>query len=395
MTAIPDALYQPLRRVCLSRSARLGGMAAALVLLLGIACGERREGPQAYAPPEGSSSQIDALFAQGSAERSPGVAALVIHDGVVRHQAGYGLANLETGEAITPATAFRLASVSKQFFAMATMILAESGALSYDDAVVHHLPELEVFGDELTVRHLLNHTGGLPDYYEELEELFAEGRMPTIRETVEVMATRGEPYFAPGERFQYSNPGYEMLALVIERAAGMPAREFLAEKIFDPLGMTNTVVRDESEPVIAHRALGYSRGDSGEIELDDDNRLNHIIGAGGIYSTLEDLFLWDQALYTDKLVSSETLAEAFSPRVTSAASSWRMRSPISISRPALSGAPPWWTAPVSRPARWTCGSKETGSRRSVRSLPEPATWCWTPPARSWRQALSTPTATPT
>lgn len=280
-----------------------------LVLLLVAGCAGS---PPTAQPPADYAARIDALFERYATPGSPGVAVMVIHRGDVVHQAGYGLADVEAGLPITPATPFRLASVSKQFFAMATMILAEQGALAYDDPVTRFLPELERFGDRLTVRHLLQHTGGLPNYYRELEERFAGGRMPTNEDTLQYLAEEGQPLFAPGEQHQYSNPGYEILALVLERASGMPARELLDARIFAPLAMSASVVRDASEPRIDGRALGYARID-GELELDDDHRLNHIIGSGAIYSTLEDLYRWDQALYGDELVSRATLDEAFSP----------------------------------------------------------------------------------
>ena len=298
----------------LSVSRCLASAFALLAVVLSGCGGPERPGWGQHTPRPVAdlSARIDALLAEAVTPESPGAAVMVVHDGRVLHQAGYGLADVERRVPITPATAFRLASVSKQFVAMAVMILAEDGKLSYDDPVVRHLPELERLGDALTVRHLLNHTGGVSEYYEELETRYAEGPLPTNVEALALMASEGELLFRPGERYRYSNPGYEMLASIVERVSGRPFAPFVAERIFAPLGMRTSVVRDASEPEIAHRALGYSRRD-GRLELDDDHRLNHILGAGGIYSTLEDLYLWDQALYDEELVSRETLEEAFSP----------------------------------------------------------------------------------
>ncbi len=254
---------------------------------------------------------IEALFEPATAGDSPGAAVMVIRDGEVLHASGYGYADLERRVPITPQTAFRLASVSKQFTAMAVMILAERGQLSYDDPVLEFLPELGRFGDEITVRHLLTHTGGLPDYYDALEEVSTDS-MPGTEEAMEFLAGWGEPLFPAGDRYEYSNPGYEMLALVVERVSGQRFGRFVADNIFAPLGMNESVIRDSSEPEIPNRALGYARADGG-FSLDDDHNLNHIIGSGGMYATLEDLARWDRALYTDTLVRRDTLEEAWSP----------------------------------------------------------------------------------
>ncbi len=281
------------------------GALALAALLAGCGTGERAKREAAVG------ARIDELFAEYAVAGSPGVAVMVIRDGGVLHQAGYGLADLERGTPITPRTPFRLASVSKQFTAMAIMLLAERGKLDYDDPVSAYLPELARFGERLTVRHLLNHTGGLPNYYQALEEQVTDP-MPDTRRAMEFLAGWGEPLFRAGERYEYSNPGYEMLAMIVERASGRTFGGFLAENVFGPLGMRDSAVRDNSEPEIPGRALGYSR-DGDSFRLLDDHRLNHILGAGGVYSSLEDLYRWDQALYGERLVRRSTLEEAWSP----------------------------------------------------------------------------------
>jgi CubicO group peptidase (beta-lactamase class C family) len=256
-------------------------------------------------------AQIDGLFESLTAGESPGAAVMVIRDGQVLHAAGYGFADLERRDPITPQTNFELASVSKQFTAMAVMILAERGQLDLDDSMVTYLPELSRFGREITIRHLLTHTSGLPDYYDALEQE-AAGGMPDTEQAMRFLAGWGEPLFPAGERYEYSNPGYEMLALVVERVSGQPFGEFLRDSIFTPLGMTSTVVRDSSEPVIAHRARGYRRVDGG-FELYDEHPLNHIVGSGSVYSSLNDLARWDRALDANVLVRRPTLEEAWTP----------------------------------------------------------------------------------
>ncbi len=256
-------------------------------------------------------AQVDALFEPWTVGDSPGAAVMVIEDGEILFEGGFGLADIESQTPITPQSAFRLASVSKQFTAMAVMILAERGQLAYDDKLVRYLPELERFGDDITLRHLLTHTGGLPDYYDALTEEAGDS-MPTTEDAMKFLAGWGEPLFEAGDRYEYSNPGYEMLALVVERVSGQVFGEYLRDNVFEPLGMKDTVVRDDSEPEIRNRAYGYSKNEDSFI-LNDDDALNHIIGSGGIYSTVEDLYLWDQALYTEQLVRRATLDEAWSP----------------------------------------------------------------------------------
>ncbi len=256
------------------------------------------------------SAKVAALFEDYSAGESPGAAVMVIEDGEILFESGFGLADIDSGTPITPQSAFRLASVSKQFTAMAIMILADREQLACDDALTQYLPELERFGNDITLRHLLTHTGGLPDYYDALTEEAGES-MPTTEQAMEFLAGWGEPLFPAGDRYEYSNPGYEMLALLVERVSGKTFGQFLQENIFGPLGMENSVAHESPDIEIRNRAFGYSRSDNSFV-LNDDDALNLIIGSGGIYSTVEDLYLWDQALYTEKLVRRSTLDEAWS-----------------------------------------------------------------------------------
>jgi len=258
-----------------------------------------------------AAARVDALFEKYTRGGSPGAAVLVRRGDRVVHRKGYGLADLKSGEAIGPRTAFDLASVSKQFAAMAAMILHERGRLGYDDPVTRYLPELGRLGDGIAVRHLMTHTSGLPDYYDELEKVVGNGR-PDTEDAMLFLAGWGKPQFAPGERYEYSNPGYEALALVVERASGQRFSSFLREAIFAPLGMNDTLVADRTAFPIALRARGYDRNGKG-FTPDDDHPLNRIIGSGGIFSTLDDMLAWDRALESAPPVKAATLAEAFTP----------------------------------------------------------------------------------
>ena len=250
--------------------------------------------------------QVDEIFASYESGLQPGIAIEVIRNGEVLHLGTYGFANIEEATPIANDTAFRLASVSKQFAAMAIMLLEEDGRLSYDDPVSRYLPELG-FYEGVTIRHLLQHTSGLPDYYDVMD---TSAGMPTNRDALLLLQQLARVDFAPGERYEYSNAAYDTIGPLVAAVSGMSFAEFVRQRIFLPLGMTHSVVHDETKPEIANRAIGYEPDGEG-FALNDYDPLNVIIGSGGIYSTLNDLYRWDQALYGETLVSKATLDLAF------------------------------------------------------------------------------------
>ncbi|MDH5344271.1 MAG: serine hydrolase [Gammaproteobacteria bacterium] len=251
-------------------------------------------------------NRVTALFQHFDEGVQPGAAVMVVRDGEIIYSKGFGHADLENHRRIDADSSFRLASVSKQFTAMAIMVLAEDGKLDYDDPVVDYIPSLSNYPG-VTIRHLLTHTAGLPDYYDAIDT--SAGR-PVTADMPAVLAAMNGPVFAPGEKYEYSNPAYEMLALVVEAASGMPFRDFMASRVFAPAGMDDSLIRDESQPEIANRVIGYAPDGDAYAE-DDDDPLNYIIGSGGMYATLEDFLAWDRALYDASIVSAETLAEGY------------------------------------------------------------------------------------
>jgi CubicO group peptidase (beta-lactamase class C family) len=251
---------------------------------------------------------VDTLFAPLTAGLQPGAAVMVIRDGRVVHQAGYGYADLANRVPITPASAFRLASVSKQFTAMAVTLLAESDALDYDDPVSRWLPELAPY-EGLTVRHLMTHTGGLPEYYDVID---TSSGLPTNADALALLGQMATGDFAPGERFAYSNPGYDMLVPLIEAASGMNFARFMRERLFEPIGMRQALIFDYTRPEVPGRVMGYEPDDDG-FSLNDDHPLNGIVGSGGMYATLGDFYHWDQALYGETLARRAAIDEAFAP----------------------------------------------------------------------------------
>ena len=257
-------------------------------------------------------AQIDAILEQdyGRAE-APGASVLVALDGKVLYRKGFGLANLEERTPVTTATNFRLASVTKQFTATAVLLLAERGKLSLDDPLTRFFPGFAKAAHEVKVRHLLGHTSGLLDY----EDLIPPGTTVPLRDkdVLDLVGKEDRLYFAPGSQFRYSNTGYALLALIVEKVSGQSFAQFLAKNIFDPLGMADTVAFEEGISRVERRAYGYSEKSGardGRYERTDQSLTSSVLGDGGIYSSVEDLWPWDQALYGTRLLPAETLAMA-------------------------------------------------------------------------------------
>ena len=245
----------------------------------------------------------------------PGASLLVLRDGETLVSRGYGMADLEQGIIADPATNYRLASVTKQFTASAILLLAEDGSLSLDDRVHKWLPSLPASDDAITLRHLLTHTSGLIDY----EDVMPDTITQQLRDAdvLHLLEGQNRTYFAPGTGYRYSNSGYALLALIVERASGKPFQDFLRERIFLPLDMRNTLAFVRSGPEVPHRAFGYSEVDDHDIGTHwtrtDQSLTSAVLGDGGIYSSIDDLAKWDAALYDDRLLSEASRRMAFTP----------------------------------------------------------------------------------
>ena len=240
----------------------------------------------------------------------PGASVLVIRDGKAVARRAYGLSNLEEGIAASPSTNYRLASVTKQFTAAAILLLMEDGKLRLDDRVRQWLPSLPDATDAVTIRHLLTHMSGIVDY----EDLIAEGTTKQVLDADVLRMLEGEnkTYFAPGSSYQYSNSGYSLLALIVEKASGQTFASFLRDRIFRPLGMNDTVAHEEGISTVRNRAYGYSRTGTGWTRT-DQSVTSAVLGDGGIYSSIDDLAKWDAALYDERLLRRASLAMAFTP----------------------------------------------------------------------------------
>jgi CubicO group peptidase (beta-lactamase class C family)/microsomal dipeptidase-like Zn-dependent dipeptidase len=252
--------------------------------------------------------QVDALMRPYTGA-VPGASVLVIRNGEAVVRASYGLADLEQHTPASPATNYRLASISKQFTAAAVLLLSEDGKLQLDDPVRKWLPSLPEAAQGLTLRHLLTHTGGLVDYEDFVPDDAAQVR---DADALGIVEKHYRTYFAPGTSYRYSNTGYALLALVVERAAGQRFAAFLRGRIFEPLGMRDTVAHENGVSTVAARAYGYGAS-RGSWARTDQSSTSAVLGDGGIYSSTDDLARWDAALYDDRLLSAKSRELAFTP----------------------------------------------------------------------------------
>ncbi len=262
----------------------------------------------------------DALLAKIGSANEPGAGVIVLRDGKVVYIGTRGLADLQSARPIDGRTDFRLASVTKQFTAMAVMLCVRDGKLRYDDRLTGLFPGFPEYGRDITVRHLLNHTSGLPDY----EDLMpaADPSRPVEeaqiddRGVLELLRAQKSGWFVPGALWRYSNSGYVLLGLIVEKASGLSFPTFLRERIFAPLKMDNTVAFVRGRNKVNDRAFGYTR-DGGHWRFTDQSPTSATLGDGGVYSSLYDLTLWDEALRRHLLLTEEEMKPALTPvRVT-------------------------------------------------------------------------------
>lgn len=246
----------------------------------------------------------------------PGASVVVICKGKQLVRRSYGFAAIETGIQVTPLTNFRLASLTKQFTAAAVLLLAEAknGRLQLNDFIREKwLPILPTVTENITIRHLLTHTSGLIDYEEVLVPDTDLNNQLHDADVLDIIARQNRTYFTPaGSQYRYSNSGYALLALIVERASRKNFSDFLYERIFSPLTMNDTVAFENGISTVLHRAFGYSRNESSWTQTDQD-QTSAVLGDGGIYSSIDDLVKWDAALYDNRLLSPESLRLAFMP----------------------------------------------------------------------------------
>src|ERR1700737_205596 len=336
----------------------------ALIVLLMCAVGGMSQ--------ESTTAKIDALFAPLVDAKSPGVAVLVRKDGRTVFEKGYGLRGAEgeegkeikdgraSGEKQVPRSArddtslvgatadaaarnkidertnFRLASCTKQFTAMAVMLLVHDGKLRYEDKLTKIFPEFPGYGGGISIRHLLTHTSGLPDYEPLMlrvesrasqdhvagEAIWSEERQIQDGEVLKLLGQESAGKFAPGTSWSYSNSGYVVLGLVVAKVSGKSFAEFLRQRIFVPLRMSGTVAYEKGKSEVANRAFGHMKttmqktrnlpGGSFWVSA-DQSATSATLGDGGVYSSLADLAKWDEALARGTLLSAEEMQAALTP----------------------------------------------------------------------------------
>jgi CubicO group peptidase (beta-lactamase class C family) len=267
-------------------------------------------------------ASLNSLLDDWKEKNGPGLAAILIRDGRIDYRRTFGFADLDARTPITPDTQFLTASITKQFTAMAIIILAERHKLQIDDPLSKFCPEFPVYARQITLRNLLTHTSGITEYDNLLgvtnyDTYFRSSKSPpaahewTALEILQLLSREQKLRFAPGEKFEYSSSGYVILAQIIERV-GQRYAEFLKENIFDPLEMRDTLVVDERKQNVPQLALGYAKRE-GRWQDVTYSPENSVYGEDGIYSTVNDLYKWDQALYGERLVSRAILEMAFTP----------------------------------------------------------------------------------
>lgn len=254
--------------------------------------------------------ELDAVAAAAFAGDGPGAAVLVVRDGKILLRKGYGLADLELGVAVRPEMVFRIGSITKQFTAVAVLMLAEEGKLDLASPITTYLPEYPEPEAVVTVEHLLTHTSGIPSYTDLAEWLPLQRKDMSLEELIDMFKDRPLE-FSPGERWAYNNSGYILLGAIIEQASGMSYQEFVRRRIFEPLGMTSSYYGDV-DPIIPGRVRGYARGKDGFINAPYLS-MTQPYSAGSLMSTVDDLAVWNEALFAGSVVKSETLRRALAP----------------------------------------------------------------------------------
>jgi CubicO group peptidase (beta-lactamase class C family) len=261
-------------------------------------------------------ARVDALFEPVNSNTTPGCAVSVMNAGDIIYKNGYGMANLEYGVEITPESVFHVASVSKQFTAMAVQLLVNDGKVSWDDNIRDYVPEVPDFGHTITLRHLAHHVSGIRDQWSLLMQAGWrwESDVVTQGDVIDITSRQKSLNFEPGTRYLYSNTGYTLLAVVVERVSGQTLREFTRDHIFEPLGMHQTHFQDDHRRIVENRAWAYEPHRDGKFGMKNSVPVFDVVGASSLFTTVEDMAAWDRNMYTGEvggLHGIEQLHESF------------------------------------------------------------------------------------
>jgi CubicO group peptidase (beta-lactamase class C family) len=302
-----------LSRLLLNDIRRLFGALFGLALLWG-SCGSSQP---AWASDDPHAQQIGAIFAPLVSRHKPGLAVLVRLNGKTVFKRGYGSRDLRSGAPINARSNFRLASCTKQFTAMAVLLLVHDGKLRLDETLADVFPEFPAYGRAITLRNLLNHTSGLAAYEDLMDKTYAGKscqEIPQISDAgvLELMEKQTGTKFPPGTAWEYSNSGYCVLAKVVEKASGRGFADFLRRRIFVPLKMHDTLAYEYGKNQVKARAYGHTQ-DAGTWLETDQSPTSATLGDGGVYSSLDDLRKWDDALRRQTLLSEAAMRPALTP----------------------------------------------------------------------------------
>ncbi len=257
--------------------------------------------------------QVDRLFKKWDRTNSPGVALAVVKDGSIVYQREYGMASLRFGLPLTSSTVFRCGSQSKQFTSFSILLLEAEGKLSLEDDIRMYLPEIPDFGRTITIEHLIYHTSGLQDYHQLMKYAgwYQYEDVVTKEQALDLLSRQTALNFEPGEQFVYCNSGYMLLAEIVARISGMPFSEFTRQRIFDPLGMSNSCFVENHQQVVNHLADAYIQTSEGDFIHTPINFA--CVGDGGLHSTVADMAKWDQNFY-DPIAGNHALFERMHQR---------------------------------------------------------------------------------
>jgi len=315
-------------------------------------------------------SSIDGLFSKFASAHDPGCAVLVIKDGRPVFRKGYGVASLRKLEKIDAETNFRLASLTKQFTAMAVMLLVHDGKLHYEDTLSDIFPDFPAYGKTITIREILNHTSGLVDYEDIMAKQYpgiADDKIPQIKDAgvLDLLKHETGTKFTPGTRWAYSNSGYVLLATVVEKRSGMRFGDFLQARIFTPLEMTGTIAYEKGRNEVAHRAYGNTKSGDGWSETDQSST-SATLGDGGVYTSLDDLEKWDRALSAHTLLSAKEMEPALTP--PAAASGAPLQQPDGSVAPLYGFG--WFLDPYRGHRRYAHYGETVGFRNAIDRFPD-------------------------
>jgi CubicO group peptidase (beta-lactamase class C family) len=253
--------------------------------------------------------QVDDIFASRDTPDSAGCAVSVMRRGAIIYKRGYGMASLEYGVPITPSSIFHVASVSKQFTAMAVALLAAEGKVAWDDDIRKYVPEVPDHGKTVTLEHLVHHTSGIRDQWSLLIMAGWRWEADVVRQedVLNIISRQKSLNFDPGTTYLYSNTGFTLLAVVVERVSGLSLREFSEERIFKPLGMYDTHFHDDHQRIVPNRAYAYAPDSVYGLRISIPDFA--IVGASSLFTTVEDLAKWDRNFYTGQVGGLEVIAQ--------------------------------------------------------------------------------------